>query len=89
MGLMGFFLYLLLFFYKFLCSFFQCLAFIYDDVFDNRNWAGACWGHWAGIGTAARLVRWLWALNSSAKAKRKRIGGGSHIASPMPKSVLP
>ena len=22
---------------------------IIDDVFFNRNWAGACWGRWAGL----------------------------------------
>ena len=31
----------------------------------------------------------LWALDSSTKAKTKRIDGGLPVASPMPKSVLP
>ena len=26
---------------------------ITDDVFFNRNWAGACWGRWAGPGLLA------------------------------------
>ena len=60
-----------------------------DDAFFNRNWAGACWGRWAGIGIVTGLVCWLWTLDSSAKAKTKRIGGGLPVASPMPKSVLP
>ena len=34
------------------------------------------------------LVCWLWTLDSSAKKETKRIGGGSSIASPMPKSIL-
>ena len=60
-----------------------------DDAFFNRNWDGACWGRWAGTGTAAGLVCCLWTLDSSAKAKTKRIDGGSPVASLMPKSVLP
>ena len=60
-----------------------------DNAFFNRNWAGACWDRWAGIGTAIGLVRWLWTLDSSSKAKTKRIGGGLPVASLMPKSVLP
>ena len=30
----------------------------------------------------------LWTLGFSAKTRNKRIGGGSPVASPMPKSVL-
>ena len=33
-------------------------------------------------------VRWLWMPDFSAKTRTKRIGGGSPVASPMPKSVL-
>ena len=59
-----------------------------DDAFFNRNWAGACWNRWAGTGTFAWPVRWLWTLDSSAKQETKRIGEGSPVAAPMPKSVL-
>ena len=31
-----------------------------DDAFFNRNWAGACWDHWAGTGTVVGPVRWVW-----------------------------
>ena len=33
-------------------------------------------------------VRWLWTLDSSAKQETKRIGEGSLVVYPMPKSVL-
>ena len=46
-----------------------------DDAFFNRNWAGACWGRWAGTGTVDEPIR------RSARA--------SPVATPMPKSVLP
>ena len=42
-----------------------------DDAFFNRNWAGACWDRWAETGTATGPVRWLWTLDSSAKARNK------------------
>ena len=42
-----------------------------DDAFFNQNWAGACWNRWAGAGTAAGPVRWLWTLDSSAKTRKK------------------
>ena len=31
-----------------------------DDDFFNRNWAGACGGHWAGLGLLASWVVGYW-----------------------------
>ena len=42
-----------------------------DDAFFNRNWAGACWNRWAGTGTTAGSIRWLWMLRSPAKQVTK------------------
>ena len=42
-----------------------------NDALFNRNWAGACWGRWAGIGTVAGPVRLLCTLDSSAKTRKK------------------
>ena len=52
-----------------------------DDAFFNRNWVGACWDLWAGIGTSAGPVRWFWMLCSSAKISNK---GGSTGARSLP-----
>ena len=51
-----------------------------DDVFSTET----------GLERAriTKPVRCLWTLGSSAKQETKRIGGGSPVASPMPKSVL-
>ena len=59
-----------------------------DDAFFNKNWDGECWNCWAGTGTIAGSVRWLWTLDSSAKKKKKRIDGDSPVSALMPKSVL-
>ena len=56
-----------------------------DDAFLNRNWAGSCKDSWAGTGTVTGLVRWLWALESSAKSKKQR---GSAGACPLPLRCL-
>ena len=53
---------------------------IIDDVFSTGT----------GLERAgfAGPIRWLWALDSSAKKETKRIGGGLPVAALMPKSVL-
>ena len=61
-----------------------------DDAFFNQNWAGTCWYRWAGIGSTAGPVRWLWALDSPAKTRNKKgIGRGSPVVALMPKLVPP
>ena len=45
---------------------------MFDDAFFNRNWAEACWDRWAGTGIITGPVRWLWALDSSAKRYKQR-----------------
>ena len=51
-----------------------------DDAFFNRNWTRACWNRWAGpVGSGC----WT----PLQKQETKRIGGGSPVASPMPKLV--
>ena len=55
--------------------------FICDDVFFNRNWAGACWNCWVGL--LALDVGHL-----CKKQETKNIDGGSPVTSLMPKSVL-
>ena len=60
-----------------------------DDAFFNRNRAGECWNRWAGTGTTARPIRWLWMLRPPCKNKKQRgIGRGSPVVTPMPKLVL-
>ena len=56
-----------------------------DDAFLNQNWAGACKDRWAGTGTVTGPVRWLWALDSSAKSKKQR---GSARACTLPLRCL-
>ena len=49
----------------------KILYFLVDDAFFNRNWVGACWDRWAGTGTTAGPVRWLWMLRPPAKTRNK------------------
>ena len=68
-----------------------------DDDFFQPNWVGAYWGRRAGDRTAAGLVcrLWMWhrwSVGSGCGAplqrqKRRRVGGASPVAAPMPKSV--
>ena len=53
---------------------------VFDDAFSTGN--GLERARFAGP------VRWLWALDSSAKTRNKKISGGLPVAAPMPKSVL-
>ena len=58
-----------------------------DDAFFNRNWAGACWGRWAGLGLPlGRLLALDAALPCNNKRQRGS-AGASPVAAPMPKSV--
>ena len=47
-----------------------------DDACFNQSWAGVCRDRWAGTRTVTGLVRWLWALDSSAKSKKQIISTG-------------
>ena len=58
-----------------------------DDAFFNQNWAGTCWGRWAGLGLPLGL---LLALDATLPCKNKRqrgSAGASPVATSMPKSV--
>ena len=59
-----------------------------DDAFFNRNRAGACWNRWAGTGTVAGPIRWLWTLDSSAKIRKKEDRRGLICCRSDAKSVL-
>ena len=58
-----------------------------DDAIFNRNWAGVCWGRWAGIRAA---VGWSACSGATLLCKDKREEGSaraSPVAAPMPKSA--
>ena len=47
-----------------------------DDGFFNRDWAGACWGHWAGTRAAVGLVHRLRRCAPLQRQERRRVGEG-------------
>ena len=58
-----------------------------DEAFFNRNWAGVCWGRWAGI---RAVVDWFAGSGATLLCKDKREEGSpraSPVAALMPKSV--
>ena len=58
-----------------------------DDAFFQPDWAGACWGHWAGSGL---LLGWSAGTGVALLCKNKKEewpAGASPVAAPMPKSV--
>ena len=60
---------------------------VFDDVFFNRNWTGACWGRWAELGLP---LGQLLALDATLPCKNKRQRGSAGalpVAAPMLKSV--
>ena len=45
------------------------------DAFFNRNWAIACWGHWAGTKTVVGLVCRLWRCTPLQRQERRKKEG--------------
>ena len=63
------------------------LIILIDDVFFNRDWAGACRGRWAGPGL---LADWVAAPDVALLCKIKKEEGSARalpVAAPMPKLV--
>ena len=58
-----------------------------DDAFFQPDWAGACWGRWAGPGL---LLGWSAGTGVAHLCKNKKEegpAGASPVAALMPKSV--
>ena len=58
-----------------------------NDAFFNRNWAGACWGHWAGLGLPLGRLLALYVTLPCKNKRQRGSTGASPVAALMPKSV--
>ena len=47
-----------------------------NDAFFNQNWAGACWGRWAGTGTVVGSIHSSECGTPLQKQERRRVGEG-------------